>query len=180
MTTIRITKTSKKYAEALFETAQKLNIQEKVYETLCTLSEAINSNKDLFNFLDSPIIKTEDKKDVINKLFENNEELIIKNFLYLLSDNSRIELFDEITEDYKNRLNESKEIVSVKAVTAVDMKDYLKEKLKNKLESQLQKKVIIDFETDSEIIGGLVLEVEGTTIDSSVQTKLNNIKKQLV
>lgn len=180
MTTVKITKTSKKYAEALFDTALKHNLQEKVYEILCVLSETINSNEDLFKFLDSPIIKIEDKKDVIDKLFDSDNEVIIKNFLYLLSDNSRIELFDEIVEDYKNRLNASKEIVSVKAVTAVDMKDYLREKLKNKLESQLQKNVVIDFETDSQIIGGLVLEVEGKTIDTSIQTKLNNIKKQLV
>ena len=180
MTTVKITKTSKKYAEALFDTAQRHDMQEKVYETLRVLSDAINSNEDLFKFLDSPIVKIEDKKDVIDKLFENDEEVIIKNFLYLLSDNSRIELFDEIVEDYKNRLNDSKEIVSVKAVTAVDMKDYLREKLKNKLENQLQRKVIIDFEVNSEIIGGLVLEVDGKTIDTSIQTKLNNIKKQLV
>lgn len=180
MTSIKITKTSKKYAEALFDTAVKFNLRDKVYEDLCMLAETIKSNQELYNFLDSPIIKINDKKDVINQLFEKNTEKIIQNFLYLLSDNSRIELFDEIIEEYKNRLNEANEIISVRAVTAVDMKDYLKEKLHKKLENKLQKKVVIDYEVNSEIIGGLVLEVEGTTIDTSVQTKLNNIKRQLV
>jgi len=180
MTKVKITKTSKKYAEALFDTAEKQNIREKVFENLLFIHDTIMSNNELTNFLTSPIINAGDKKDVISKIFENNIEQTTKNFLYLLSDNSRFGLIEEIVEEYRNIFNKVTETVSVKAVTAVDMKDYLKEKLQKKLEEKLQKKVIIDYEVNSEIIAGLVLEIDGTTIDTSVQTKLNNIKKQLV
>ena len=178
--TAKITKTSKKYAEALFDTAEKQNLTVKVLDDLSLIIENIKTNNDLFNFLDSPIININDKKDVINKIFGDNIENISVNFLYLLSDNSRYELLEEIIEEYRNLFNKSNEIISVKAVTAVDMKDYLKEKLQQKLENKLQKKVVIEYEVNSEIIAGLVLEVDGTTIDTSVQTKLNNIKKQIV
>lgn len=180
MSKVKITKTSKKYAEALFETAEKQNLRVQVFDGLLAVNDTIVSNNELMKFLTSPIINAVDKKDVINKIFENDTEQIVKNFLYLLCDNSRFELFKEIIEEYKNLFNRANETVSVKAVTAVSMKDYLKEKLKKKLEEKLQKKVIIDYEVNSEIIAGLVLEVDGTTIDSSIQTKLNNIKKQLV
>ena len=178
--TKKITKTSKKYAEALFETAEKQNLTAKVSDDLSLVFDTIKTNSELENFLNSPIIGVNDKKDAVNKIFGSNIENITLNFLYLLSDNSRFELTEEIVEVYRDILNRTNDIISVKAVTAVDMKDYLKEKLQQKLESKLQKKVVIDYEVNSEIIAGLVLEVDGTTIDTSVQTKLNNIKKQLV
>lgn len=180
MTKMKITKTSKKYAEALFETAEKQNLREKVFENLMLINETLKTNNELMNFLISPIIKTADKKDVINKIFGNNIEETAVNFLYLLSDNSRFELTEEIVEVYKHIYNKVNETVSVKVITAVVMKDYLRQKLQQKLENILRKKVIIDYEVNSDIIAGLVLEVDGTTTDSSIQTKLKNIKKQIV
>ena len=180
MTQVKITKTAKKYADALFETAQKQNLVEKVFADLSLIAETLGQSQDLFSFLDSMVVSSEDKKDVVQKVFGDNIENITKNFLYLLSDNSRYEILNEIIEEYKNIFNEANRITSVRAVTAVDMKDYLKEKLKQKLENKLQKQVVIDYEVDSSIIAGLVLEVDGKTIDTSVQTKLNNIKKQII
>ena len=180
MTTVKITKTSKKYAEALFDTALKQNVVSKVLDDLLMAENTINSNAELNGFLNSPVVKVNDKKEVVNQLFQQKIEQITLNLLYLLADNSRFSLLNEILEDYKCRYNFVNEIVSVKAVTAVEMKDYLKEKLQQKLENKLQKKVIIDYEVDTEIIAGLVLEIDGTTIDSSVQTKLKNIKKQII
>lgn len=60
------------------------------------------------------------------------------------------------------------------------MKDYLKERLQNKLEEKLSKRVEIVYSIDPEIVGGMIVEVEGKTIDNSVVTKLKNIKKQLI
>ena len=68
----------------------------------------------------------------------------------------------------------------MKAVTAVEMKDYLKEKLKRKLEEKLSKQVEIEYSIDPEIVGGMIVEIDGKTIDNSVVTKLKNIKKQLI
>ena len=60
------------------------------------------------------------------------------------------------------------------------MKDFLKEKLKRKLEEKLSKQVEIEYSINPEIVGGMIVELDGKTIDNSVATKLKNIKKQLI
>ena len=101
------------------------------------------------------------------------------NCLYLLADNSRFDIFEEIECELKELEKEKNNLVTVKAISAIEIKDYLKEKLINKLQTILSKRVEVEYSVNPSIIGGLILEVNGKTIDSSVETKLKNIKKQL-
>lgn len=173
-------KTSKKYAEALFDIAQKYNKTDIVLSNLHTVADAFGSSRELCNFFANPIITNKDKKDVIKELFETRTEQITLNFLYLLTDNYKMDLLPDIALKFNEIKLDKQEIITVKAISAVIMKDFLKEKLKNKLESLLSKKVEIEYEVKAEIIAGLIVEIEGKTIDNSVLRKIKNIKKQLI
>ena len=127
----------------------------------------------------NPIITADDKKDAIKQIFGNDYLDITMNFLYLLADNSRFDIFEEIECELKELEKEKNNLVTVKAISAIEIKDYLKEKLINKLQTILSKRVEVEYSVNPSIIGGLILEVNGKTIDSSVETKLKNIKKQL-
>lgn len=173
-------KASKKYAEALFDIAQRYDKAEAVFLDLKTVSDIFGSSSELHNFFENPIISQKDKKDVLKELFETKIEQITLNFLYLLTDNYKIDLLPDIVLKFNELKLKSQEIITVKAISAVIMKDFLKEKLKNKLESLLSKKVQIEYEVKKEIIAGLIVEIEGKTIDDSVLRKIKNIKKQLI
>lgn len=173
-------KTSKKYAEALFDIAQKYDKTEVVLSDLHTVTDTFDSSSELRNFFANPIIANKDKKDVIKELFEAKTEQITLNFLYLLTDNYKIALLPDILLKFNEIKLAKQEIVTVKAISAVTMKEFLKEKLKNKLENLLSKKVQIEYEIKEEIIAGLIVEIEGKTIDNSVLRKIKSIKKQLI
>lgn len=173
-------KTSKKYAEALFDIAQKHDKTESVLSDLQTVTETFDSSSELQNYFDNPIISQKDKKDVIKELFETKIEQITLNFLFLLTDNYKIELLPDILLKLNELKLKNMEIITVKAISAVTMKDFLKDKLKSKLETLLSKKVQIKYEVNKEIIAGLIVEIEGKTIDDSVLAKIKNIKKQLI
>ena len=44
---------------------------------------------------------------------------------------------------------------------------------------KLSKKVIPEYKIDENIIGGLLIELDDKTIDCSLKTKFDNMKKQL-
>ena len=177
---IKLLKTSKNYAAALFETAQSGNVTEKVFDDIKLITETVNNNPELRQFLNNPIIKSEDKKSAVSEIFETKIHPYTHNFLLLIADNGRFEILSDICTEYKELLDKSKNVVHVKAVSAVEMKDYLKEKLKAKIESIMNKNAEIHYEINPEIIGGLIIETEGKTIDSSVLSQLRNIKKQMI
>lgn len=177
---IKLLKTARNYASALFETALPQNISDSVMNDINLIADTVKENNELQKFLNNPVIKTDDKKSALKEIFENKINLITLNFLFLLADNSRFDAVQEIRKEYKELTDKSRNLVLVKAISAVSVKDYLKQKLKAKLESILYKNVEIQYEINPEIIGGLILEVNGKTIDNSVYTQLKNIKKQLI
>lgn len=177
---IKLLKTSRNYAAALFETAEKQNATNSVLNDIDLISKTLFENSNLNDFLKNPIIDLKDKKSAIEEIFNEKILKISKNFLLLLADNSRFDIFFDIEKEYKNLIDKSNNKVVVKAVSAIPVKDYLKYKLQSKLEFLLSKKVEIQYEINPEIIGGLIIETEGKVIDNSVQTQLNKIKKQLI
>ena len=48
-----------------------------------------------------------------------------------------------------------------------------------KISSKLSKNIIPEYKTDKEIIGGIIVEIGDKTIDCSLKTKFENMRKQL-
>lgn len=176
---IKNSRTARKYAEAMFETSETQGNTERVLTEITDAKKVFDENSELKRFLTNPIITADDKKDAIKQIFGNDYLEITMNFLYLLADNSRFDIFEEIECELKELEKEKNNLVTVRAISAIEIKDYLKEKLINKLQTILSKRVEVEYSVNPSIIGGLILEVNGKTIDSSVETKLKNIKKQL-
>ena len=138
-----------------------------------------NKVKELKEFLNSPLIKIEDKKDVISRLFSIHVEKITLDFIYLLLDNTRIAVLDEILNQFSSSYNRKNNVVTPNIISAVELDDNQKQKIINNLENKLLKKIKPQYIINKEIIGGLILEIEDKTIDCSLKTKFENMKKQL-
>lgn len=177
---VKLIRTARKYAEALYDIATKQSIVDNVSADLSLVSETFEESQELRNFAENPVISQADKKDAIRQLFENRVSQATMNFLYLLADNSRFDAVSQIKEEFEELKNKNFGIITAKATTAVEMKDELKNKLKTKLEQMFSKEIKLEYAVNPEIIGGLIVDVDGKTIDSSVLTKIKNIKKQLI
>ena len=125
------------------------------------------------------MIKIEDKKDVISRLFSIHVEKITLDFIYLLLDNTRIAVLDEILNQFSSSYNRKNNVVTPNIISAVELDDNQKQKIINNLENKLLKKIKPQYIINKEIIGGLILEIEDKTIDCSLKTKFENMKKQL-
>ena len=93
----------------------------KVSANLDLILETLKINSELSNFLYSPIVKVEDKKEVIKKIFSSHIEEITLDFLYLLVDNNRLNVIEEIVECYNSENNRIENIVKPVIISAVDL-----------------------------------------------------------
>lgn len=172
-------KISKKYANALFETALEKSITQKIYDDLVFTEQTLESNEQLKDFIYSPVIKSDDKKDVIDKLFSIHTDKITLDFLFILIDNSRFDILNEVINQYSIILNSNNNIVKPVIISAVELNQDQKNSITMKLENKLKKKIIPDYMINEDIIGGIIVEIEDKTIDCSLKTKFDNMKKQL-
>ena len=70
-------------------------------------------------------------------------------------------------------------IVKPIIISAIDLNEQQKQRLVSKLSLKLNKHIIPEYIINPQIIGGLIIELDDKTIDFSIQTKFENMKKQL-
>lgn len=171
---------AERYSEALVELAKEGKLTyEQITADLNLINEILMQSKDLKEFLVSPPVSIDDKKEILEKVFSNEINELIINFLKVLIDKNRFSAFDEILEAYKKAIDDKNNISRIQVTSAVIMSEEAKTKLKIKLEEKLRKNVIIDLNVNSEIIAGLVIKIGDNIIDMSLKHKLEDLSKSI-
>ncbi|MBP7735297.1 MAG: ATP synthase F1 subunit delta [Spirochaetes bacterium] len=168
------------YASSLVELAQDKKILPEVEEEIGFLADLVKSDKDFRNFLVSPGITKESKKDFIDKIFKGKLSDYIVYFLKVLIDNDRqsciVEINDALVAFIDNLNNRQK----VTVITSAELDSSVKSKLATKLKDVMKKDVIMSEQIDASILGGIIIKVGDTVIDGSLAKDLKNIKNNLL
>ncbi len=143
---------------SIIDSSIKLNMNAP--RELKQIKELFLKETDLVNILTNPDIKQEEKNELINNIFKNN-----------VSD-EMLSLIKKLFIKYNN-------IVVVKAVTAVPMKEDTRDKLKNIIGRKLDKDIIFENEIDKSIIGGVLLKVGDKVFDGTFKNELKAVQTQL-
>ena len=170
---------AKRYANALFDSAVEEGKSIKIYDDLVFIQETIDSNEELKSVLSNPTISITDKKEIVRKIFAIHTEKISIDFIYLLLENSRLDCLNGVIECYNQSENKRNNVVVPLITSAIELSEKQKESLIAKLTSKMNKTIKPVYKVNSEIIGGLVIEIDDKTIDCSIAAKFENMKRQL-
>jgi F-type H+-transporting ATPase subunit delta len=165
------------YAKAIFELAGNelaVSIKDEL-NLVVKLLEDTEFNK----FMNSPSIKIDDKKSVIKESLKEFNELTL-NFLYVLLDNQRFYLIDEIYKEYDKLLLNNKKFVDVKLYSSSKLTDEQINKLKPIILSKLNcENINVENIVDETLIGGIVIYANDLKIDISTKGNLQRLKDSL-
>ena len=174
---IKNIKTAKRYAQALSQSV--VNNIDEINEDLALVEEVIFNNLDFVNFFSHPIVSLKDKKDAINDVLNGKINEKTLSFLNILLDENRFNVFKTIYEAFKQEVDVVKNRQRVYVTSAIALDGSEKERLQKKLNEKLQKEVIINYEENKDILGGLLIKFEDKVIDLSLKTKFNNLRKNI-
>lgn len=173
---------AKRYARALFALGQEEGIeaQKRYGQELVELAELFEQVPQLISIFKNPIIRVEHKKEIIRQILEKaKSSQIVRNFCFYLADKGRLEFFIEIQHYYGRLLDQAEGLVRGKVVTAIDLGKSKRDQIHQQLESQSAQNLILDYETDESILGGLVLKVGDKIYDASLQAQLALMKENI-
>ena len=137
-------------------------------------------SKELRSLLNNPIVKVEDKKAVLAKVFANTDETT-RNFINLLADKKREGELANVATHFIASYNEMKGITSATIVSATALTDEALAQMKSYVGSLLGKADIeLTNDVDPSIIGGVIIKHEDRLLDKSVSKELREIRKQLI
>ena len=192
---------SKVYGDALFDYALENNLIEQTYEEAIDINYIFKTSKELRDFVNNPIISTEDKKKSIHDIFINNvwkgnfakilsvfklDSLIkgkntkILSFLYIIIDKGRAKDINNIFDYFLSRVREYKNIAVAYVESARELNNTQKKLLEEKLLNTTNyNQFIFEYSVDEDLISGIKIVVGDRVIDSTIKTKINTLSKNL-
>ena len=172
---------AKRWAKALMDLAQEdENIsKEDILDDLNEISDTIDTSEELNEVINNPAISVEEKQIVLCKLFQNSIMPIVYNFLFVLNLRKRVNIISSVAEEFRKELERINNIAHVGVTSAIDLANNRKDDIKHKISEKLRKEVVVDWDVDSDIIAGLVLNIDETIVDNSIRHKLENLSNSI-
>ena len=166
----------RRYSKAIFEIAEEKNQVKEIYEMLNSAMVLYRTDKEFKNFILNPLIDSEQKKSVLNKIFgkDNSDNLNI--LLYIL-DKGRMNCIKYIVAEYLKIYYRKNRILDVKATFTKELTDEQKKKLIDKLSQKTGKEINLEIKIDKNILGGGVIRIGDKIIDGSIRRELDNWRK---
>ena len=174
-----MTQIANQYAQALYALANDEGIAEIVMEQLETLDQAFSEEPDYLRLLSAPNLPRQERCAILDDAFRAKVHLYVLNFLKLLTEKGYIRHFPQCCKCYREQYRHERGIISVCAVTAVQMRPDQKQKLEEKLTKLTGKTVALQNRVDPRCLGGVRLDYDGKRVDGTVKNSLDRIGAML-
>jgi F-type H+-transporting ATPase subunit delta len=171
-------KSASRYATALLDLAIEQNQVDQVFGDMTAFLAAVEETRELQLFLNSPVVNSAKKKEVLHAAFGNFCPLSIS-FIQLITTNSREGALTEIAKSFIQQYKTHKGIVEVTLTTATKPDASVKEQILNKIKSSVRGTIELTEIINPDLIGGFVLQMGDTRIDASVSNQFRNLKQRL-
>ena len=173
--------TSKSYALALYELSKENSELDKVEAGIKILNEILINNSDFKDFIYSPTIPKDNKKDVIFAIAEqNNFSETLKKFLGFVTIKNRLFFLNKIIESFLNLVSGSKGELKAKLVSSKNLSEQEKKNIQSELSKNFKSTLNIDFKYDKSLIAGLIIQIGSIMVDTSVKSKLKKLEKNMI
>ncbi len=167
---------SKRYAEALFELAAERGAVDRVGKDLEQIVQMLSDSPELKHMINSPIIKKEDQINTMAELTERTGmDVLSRNFVGLISFNRRLSQLSEMIQAFQLLLAKNRGELFGEVTSSHSLEKKQIETIKSELEKVSGKKFRLKIKIDSSLIGGVLIKVGSSMIDSSIRTKLRNL-----
>jgi F-type H+-transporting ATPase subunit delta len=173
---MKLSRAASRYSKAILSLAVDENEAAAVNEDMKSILVTVSKNRELRNFLSSPIVKDAQKRDGLHQVFES-AGTITKNTFDLLVTNKRTDILQDVATSYIISFEEMNKREIATVTTAVEINADLEKKVLAKAKELAGKEVTLEKVIDPSILGGFILRVGDREINASVQNKFGELKR---
>jgi F-type H+-transporting ATPase subunit delta len=169
-----------RYATALFDLAEEEGALSALETDVGALEGALAESADLRDLITSPIYGRDVSTAAVGKLAEAMDLNVISgNTLRLMAQKRRLFVLPALLAALRARIAEHKGEVSAEVISATALTEVQSEKLSQVLKAATGHDVNLKSTVDESLIGGLVVKVGSTMIDTSIRAKLNALQNTM-
>ena len=174
-----MTRIAKIYGDSLYDLAAEEKLTEEILPQMEQVAALFKENPDYLTLLLEPSIPKSERVGLLDKAFGGQLSLYLLNFLKLLCENGMLRELRDCHRQFQARYNEDHNIAEAVVTTAVALTGAQAQALKEKLEKISGKSVLLTQKTDSAVLGGIRVELEGKQLDGTLQERMSSLRKKV-
>ena len=168
---------ARRYAKALIELATEEQAVEKYHGELTDFETLLAACPEASAVFSSPAftvgVKKELLKEIVGRLPMSGT---VSNFLFVLLQKNRLGQLSQIIAGYRAFADELSGVLRGTVTSALPLEEKQVSELRTSLEKSTGKKVLLQVELDSSLIGGVVTRIGDKIFDGSIRTQLDRIQ----
>jgi F-type H+-transporting ATPase subunit delta len=149
-----------------------------VQAQLTQLRDAVTSVDELRLLLENPEVDTRVKQDVLARIAEGSDELVV-NLVKLLAEKGRAAELGEVADELDALVAAEQRILDVELTTSHELTDEEFGRILGRIEEASGRKVQAQRNVDPDLIGGIVLQAGSMRLDASVRGRLERLRHDL-
>jgi len=172
---------AERYSLALYELASENNVLKQVEDQSSSILNLISSSKDFSNLIKDPTNNQENLLKVINNISDNNKfENLLKNFLSFLVTKRRFFYIERILKSFIEICSKKRGELKAELKSAKELSSDEISKITDELTQNFSSKIKLNYKHDKSLIGGLIVQVGSTMVDTSIKNKLQQIENKMI
>jgi F-type H+-transporting ATPase subunit delta len=171
---------ARSYATALFELAERKKEVDAISRAFASVNALFASNRRIGEFLNSPTIEVDAKKQALRVTLEGRVPPIFLNFLLVVLDKRRQRLLRDVVREYDLLMDEKMGRVNVEVTLAHQPDAGEMQAITSKLAGMIGKSVVPHVHVDPSIIGGIIVRYGDRLLDGSLRRQLLSLRGLLM
>lgn len=169
-----------RYARAIFELAQEDGQLDQTYQELVSVRQVFLDNPRLAPLLAGVDLGIKEKQALVDQVKEGASKYVA-NLLQMAFDYRRMSDMVAIVDEFERRYDEKHKRVHAEVVTAVQLDETRGNQLRDNLAARLgAQEIVLNEKVDPTILGGVVVKTANQTLDGSIKTKIEQIRRLIV
>ena len=170
-----------RYSLALYELAKESNQIDEVEKNCSSLIKLIFNSDEFQSLIKNPTIKKDELNSTVLKISDQFKlnSLLIK-FLSFLISKRRFFYVEEILKDFIETCSKKRGEIKAQLTSSKELSESEINRIKEELIKDFGSKIKLNYKHDASLIGGLIVQVGSTMVDSSIKNKLQKIENRMI
>jgi F-type H+-transporting ATPase subunit delta len=172
---------AERYSLALYELSTESNVTSQIEEQSLSILKLLEQSQDFSNLIKDPTTSQDDLLKVVNTISENYKfDQLLKNFLSFLIQKRRFFFVERILKSFIEICSEKRGELKAELKSAKELSNDEITQITEELTKNFSSKIKLNYMHDESLIGGLVVQVGSTMVDTSIKSKLQQIENRMI
>jgi len=169
-----------RYAETLFDLAERHEGVEAYGEGIELVGGLLDDHPDFCRLLETPRVNAEAKKAVVRKVFGDVLPKKLVSFLMVVIDKRRQRLLQAISLQFHLLVDQHRNRTHVEVTVARQLDDDAVAELARRLSEILGQEAILHVQVRPQVLGGVVVRTGDTIYDGSLRRRIEDLRRQML